>query len=96
MTFSPALDWLMSENVLDDLGMRTNIKVKLSVCDSQISHDRRCSMTSSSDWQWLVSDWAELHNKDMNADHLRASLCRTDIFYDCDVFVYLLTLLSFY
>ena len=83
----------MSKNLLDDLSMRTNIKVKLSVCDSQISYDRRCSMTSSSDWQWLVSDWAELHNKDMNEDHLRASHCRTDVFYDCAVFVYLLTLL---
>ena len=56
-------------------------------------HDRRCLMTSSSDWQWLTSGWAELDNKDMNVDHLRASRCRTDVFYDCAVFVYLLTLL---
>ena len=44
------------------------------------------ALTSSSDWQWLTSGWAELDNKDMNADHLRASRCRTDVFYDCAVF----------
>ncbi len=59
-------------------------------------HDKRCSMTSSNDWQWLVSDWAEMHNKHMSIDHLLASQCRTDVVYDCAEFIYLLTLLSFH
>jgi hypothetical protein len=33
------------------------------------------------------------HIRRHEVDHLRASRCRTDVFYDCAVFVYSLTLL---